>query len=44
MSDTNEATNGYPLVTTVFKHEFMAGKSLYLGLLCTRSASSIYIL
>lgn len=33
MSDTNEVANGYPLVTTVFKHEFMAGNLLYLGLL-----------
>lgn len=33
MSDTDEVANGYPLVTSVFKHEFVAGKSLDLGLL-----------
>lgn len=34
MSDSNEVVNGYPLVViSVFKHEFVAGKSLDLGLL-----------
>lgn len=32
-SDSSEVANGYPLVTAVFKHKLMAGKSLDLGLL-----------